>query len=284
MSIAIRPMLGIIATVLLASPAFANNNASVTSSTMVVQPTKKEGRIWSGFVNVSRSTSLYDFQDGTRKDGIDYMTRLNLKLSSDYSVRVQGGYSQDLNYPESNDFSDTSVNLQRAPKEVGQTFLIGYRVGTGIPTSKDSHTRQNLLGSLSTGLNVLINPDRLITGLEVAGGLSAGRNFHQYETALDGRVNTQYSSSQTLSLSYSFQSGISLSAEFIHRNTWSYENVMRTSFEMSQELGYQLNPTWALAVGHSNSGSTLKPNGSDSNIQVMDDNNSLVYGSFTAIF
>ncbi|WP_415063358.1 hypothetical protein [Bdellovibrio sp.] len=284
MSIAIRPMLGIVATILLASSAFANNNASVTSSTMVVQPAKKEGRIWSGFVNVSRSTSLYDFQDSSRKDGVDYMTRLNLKLSDSYSLRVQGGYSQDLNYPESNDFSDTSLNLQRVPKEAGRYLLIGYRVGTGIPTSKDSHTRQNLLGSLSTGLNIVVNPDRLMTGFEVAGGLSVGRNFHQYETALDGRVNTQYSSSQTLSLSYNFTSGISLSAEFLHKNTWSYQNVMRDSFEMSQELGYQLNPTWAIAVGHSNSGSTLKPNGSDSNVQFVDDNNSLIYGSVTAIF
>ncbi|WP_295899448.1 hypothetical protein [uncultured Bdellovibrio sp.] len=283
MSFAIRPLLGILATVLLAGPAFANNNASVTSSLVVQQP-KKEGRLWSGYINVGRSASLYDFKDGSRKDGMDYALRFNLKASDNYTVRIQGGYSQDLKYPESDDFSDTSVSVIRSPFEMGSTFLLGYRIGAVVPTSKDSHVRQNLTTSVSTALNVIVNPDRLITGFDVSGSISAARNIHQYETALDGRVNTQYSSNQSLSLSYSWESGVSLSADFLHRNTWSYQNVMRDSFEMSQELGYQFNPTWAFAVGHTNSGSTLKPNGSDSNVQFIDENNSLVYASMTVIF
>ncbi len=283
MSFSIRPLIAVLVSALFAGPAYANNNASVTSSLVIQQP-KKEGRRWSGFINASRSTSLYNFEDGTKRDGMDYSARLNFKISNEYSLRVQGGYSQDLNYPETNDFSDTSVNLQRAPVAFGKNFLIGYRVGAGIPTSKDSHTRQNLLLSTSAALNIMINPDRLIPGFEVASSISAGRNFHQYETAIDGRVNTQYSSNQTLSLSYGFNSGISISADFLHRNTWSYQNVMRDSFEMTQELGYQLNPTWAFAIGHTNSGSTLKPNGSDSNVQIVDEKSSLVYASTTVIF
>lgn len=282
MTFSIRPIIGILATLFLASQAFAN--ASVTSSTTVIQQPKKEGRSWSGFANVSRSSSLYDFQDGNRRDGVDVMARLNFKLSDKLSLRAQGGYSQDLKYPETSDFSDTSLSLQTAPAEMGSYVLLGYKLGMGIPTSKDSHTRQNLLGSVSTGMNIIVNPDRLITGLEIAGGIGFGKNFHQYETALDGRVNTSYSSTQSLSLSYSFESGLSLSADFMHRNTWSYQDVMRDSFEMSQELGYQISQTLAVAAGHSNSGSTLKPNGSDSNVQVFDDNNSVVYASATVIF
>lgn len=283
MSFAIRPLIGILATVLLAGPAFANNNASVTSSLVVQQP-KKEGRLWSGYVNVSRSTSLVDFKDGSRRDGMDYSLRFNLKINDKFTARVQGGYSQDLKYPETNDWSDTSLSISRSPFELGTNFLIGYRVGLTAPTSKDSHTRQNLLTSVSSSLNVIVNPDRLITGLDLSGSISAARNIHQYETALDGRVNTQYSSNQSVSIAYSWESGASLSADFMHRNTWSYQNVMRDSFELSQELGYQFNPTWAVAVGHTNGGSTLRPNGSDSNVQIMDENNSLVYGSMTVIF
>lgn len=280
MSVSIRPIIGFLSTILLATQVYAN--ASVTSSAS--QPLQKDASSWSGFVNMSRSSSLYDFSDGTRRDGMDYMARLSLKINDTYSLRAQGGYSQDLKYPETNDFSDIAINLSRAPVLFGKTFLLGYRVGLGIPTSKDSHIRQNLLGSVSTGLNVLVNSDRLIPGLEISGALSLGRNFHQYETALDGRVNTQYSSTQSISIGYSFKSDISLSAEFMHRNTWSYQNIMRDSFEMSQEVGYQINPTWSVAAGHSNSGATLKPNGSDSNIQVVDDSNSVVYASTTLLF
>lgn len=282
MTFSMRPIIGFLTTALLAGPAFANTAA--TSSTTATKPIQKTTRMWSGSANISRSSSLYDFGDGSRRDGMDYMANLKLKINDAFSLSAQGGYSQDLKFPESNDFSDTSIGLQRAPREIGKTFLLGYRAGLGIPTSKDSHTRQNLLASASTGINIIINPNRLITGLEIAGSLGVGRNFHQFETALDGKVNTQYSASQSLSLSYGFASGIALAAEFKQKNTWSYQDVMRHSFEMAQEVSYQINPAWAVSGGHSNSGSTLKPNGSDSNIQVIDDNNSVLYIATTALF
>ncbi len=156
--------------------------------------------------------------------------------------------------------------------EIGKTFLLAYRVTGGLPTSKYSHDGQSLQGSLNTSVTVLVNPDRLMTGFEMSAALAVGRNFHEMETAYDGSVNTQYSSSQSLSLSYSFESGISLSTDFLHRNAWSYQNSMKDGFEMSQELGYQINSTWAAAIGHTNSGSSLKPNGTDSNVQLINEN------------
>lgn len=277
-----RLVLGLLATFLVTGKVFAN--ASVTSSVATVQQPKKEGRAWSGFFNVSRSTSLYDFSDGSARDGLDSMVRVNLKINSQYSLRAQGGYSQDLNYPEANDFSDTALNLVQSPAKWGKYLLGGFRLGLGIPTSKDSHVRQNLYASVSTGITLIVNPELLANGLEIAGSLSLGKNFHQYETALDGKVNTQYSTSQGLSLGYNFASGLSLSANLMQKNTWSYQNVVRHSFDISEELSYQINSTWAASLGHSNSGSTLRPNGSDSNIQFFNDNNSIVYASTTIIF
>lgn len=279
----VRSILGILTASLVAPAAWANYNSVATTSVVSMQAPKKEGRIWSGFFNASRSTSLVDFQDGSRRDGADYLLRLNFKLNSDFSVRLQGGYSQDLNYPETNDFTDTSLSVVRSPM-AGKYIMLGYRGAASIPTSKDSHKRQSLKTSLSTGLLGMINPDRLIPGLDINGALNVGRNIHEYETALDGRVNTQYSSSQTLGISYSFKYGLSVSAEFLHRNIWSYQNVMRDSFEMSQELGWQMNSFLSVAIGHTNSGSTLKANAMDSNVQILDENTSLLYGSLTATF
>ncbi|WP_374029170.1 hypothetical protein [Bdellovibrio bacteriovorus] len=282
MSLAMRPILGFLTTVLLASQVFAN--AAVNSSTAVVQQPKKEGRIWSGFFSASRSTNLYDFNDGTRRDGMDYSTRLNVKLGKNYSLRFQGGYSQDLKEPEYDDFSDISTTLQRSPFDLTKSLMMNYRVAATVPVSKDSRIRTNLITSLSTGVTFIINPDRLISGLDITGGLSVARSFHRYETALNGPVNTQYSSNQSFSVSYSFNSGVYVSADFLHRNTWSYQDVMRDSFDISQEIGYEINPTFTVAAGHSNSGSTLRPNGQDSAVDIVDENNSVVYGSLTVVF
>ncbi len=284
MPFSIRPLIGFLVTAMLAVTAFANNNATVTSGTSVIQPPKKEGRRWSGFVNSSYSTNLIDHQDGSGSDYVYYMARFNLKLTSKYSLSVQGGYGNDLKYPENDDFTNSSVTLQRSPFALGKRFLSNWRVGAVAPTSKEAHKRQNMISGLSTGGNLIINPDYLIAGLEIVGSLSLTRYFHQYETAINGSVNTQYSSSQGLSASYSFKSGVSLSATFTHMNTWSYQNVMRNSFDFSQEIAYEINPTFSVATGHTNSGSTLRANGTDSNIKIYDEESSLIYGSLTVVF
>lgn len=281
---AIRPLIGFVITALMAAPAFANNNASPTSATSIMQAPKKEGRRWSGFINASRSTNLVNHEDGSQTDAVDYLTRLNLKLTNNYSVRVQGGYSQDLKDSENNDFSNTTISLRRSPFDLNNIFKSTYRIGMIAPTSKDAYKRQNLLTGVTVGTDLIINPDRLISGFEIMGSINLTRNIHQYETALDGAVNTQYSSSQVVSMSYSFESGISISADFTHLNTWSYQNVMRDSFDFSQELGYEINPTFSIAAGHSNSGSSLKPNGTDSNVSLMDENSSIIYASGTIVF
>lgn len=285
MLLAMRPLAGVLAMVLMASLAFANNNNnSAITSSLNIQAPKKETSRWSGFVNVSRSTSVNDFKDGSRKDGMDYLGRAIYKVGDNYTLMGQAGYSQDMKYPESDDFSDTSLNLNRRAVEFGKTFLIGYRVGATAPTSKDSAKRQSLISAVSTGFNVAINPARLITGLAVKGSLSLGRNIHTYETALDGKVNNQYSSSQMLSVEYEFTSGITLSSEFVHKNAWTYQGGMRDAFETTQEVGYQLNPTFAFGLGHTNSGATLRPNGSDYSTQIYDENTSMFYGSVTVLF
>lgn len=281
---AIRPLAGFLGIVLLASTVWANNNNAVVTSSLTIQEPKKEGRRWSGFADISRSTSLYDFQDGSRRDGMDYSMRLNYKISNLHAVRLQGGYSQDLNYPESDDFADSSLGFLRVPTPMGDSVSIGYTVSAVIPTSKESKKGQNLQTAVSGAINLAVNPDKLITGLSINGALSVGRNFHEYETTLSGRVNNQYSSRQTLMISYGFLSSLSLSATFSHRNAWSYQNVMRDSFEFAQDFSYQVNPTWSVTLGHTNSGSTLKPNGFASNVELFNENNSIAYGSLTVIF
>jgi hypothetical protein len=96
--------------------------------------------------------------------------------------------------------------------------------------------------------------------------------------------NFTYSSSQTLALSYEWPVGISISATLVHRNALTYQSNIRESFEISEELGYEINKTFSVAVGHTNSGNALKANGVDSNIQLMDENSSMVYASGTMSF
>lgn len=269
---------------LLLSSSLALANAAINSSTTLVQRPKKDTTIWSGFIVGSRSTGLYDYQDGTRNDSMDYTLRVNANLSKNYSLRMDTGYSQDLKDTEKDSMADTLVTFRRAPINLGKTFLFAYNLGGTAPTSKDSSKRQNLQGSARAGIVLAINPDRLVKGFAVAGFATLSRNFHEYETDVMGRVMNQYSGTQALTISYDFPVGISLTLDMTHMNALSYQGVLKETYQISQDISYQFNPTFAAAIGHSNSGNALRPNGQDYSYNVYDENSSVVYASATMIF
>ncbi|MGE5086973.1 MAG: hypothetical protein ACM3MG_11775 [Bacillota bacterium] len=260
-----------------------NQNAAFNSSTMRAEQASEFPMV-SGFIQASRSTNLYDFQDGTRQDGMDYIARVNINLTKIHLIRIDGGYTQSMTNPEMSDWNDTSISFRKNPTLISWPVLLGYSVGGVIPTSKDSYKRQNSIASATTSLTAAINPSVLKPGVSVTGILSFAKNFHEYETDINGKVLNQYTSSQILSLSYEWPARISISANLVHRNALTYQNNIRESFEISEELGYDINKRFSVALGHSNSGNALKPNGVDSNIQVMDENSSVIYASGTMTF
>jgi hypothetical protein len=267
---------------LCSSLAFAN--AAVNSSTSLVQRPKKDTSIWSGFLVASRSTGLYDFEDGTRADNMDYTLRINANVTTNCSLRVDTGFTQDLKDSEKNTMADTLFTVRRAPINLGKTFLFTYNLGGTAPTSKDSSKRQNMQGSARGGIVLAINPDRLVKGFSVAGLATLSRNFHEYETDVTGKVLNEYSSTQALTVSYDFPIGISLSADFTHLNALSYQGSMKENYQITEDISYQFNSTISASIGHSNSGNALRPNGQDYSYNVYDENSSVVYASTTLVF
>lgn len=266
-----------------ASSALANS--TILNAQIGGQKPKKDNRLWSGFLNMSASTGLYDFEDGTRYDGISYMGRLNFKTGAYSNINMQGGYATSVQYPERNDFTDTTVAFQKLPTPVNSFLSLGYRLGVGLPSSKDSRVRQNLMMSTSASLSFLINssylPSKRMSLFLVS---SAGKNIHEYDTDINGNVNMSHSANQMIALGYGITDRMAFSFNMTYRARWSYQNVMREAFDLSQELSYAVARSISLAVGHSNSGSILAANGQDSNVKLMNENSSIVYASGTYIF
>lgn len=256
--------------------------STLTTTTNAPEGPKPAQPLVSGSFAVYRNTSLYDFQDGTRRDSADYVLKMGLKITPDYSLSVQGGYSQDLHHSEYDDFGDTSVSLGRKAIPLGLYVLLSPSITAIVPTSKMSHTVQNLESAYRVGasfsLNPVVNPN-LVLGL----GLSGGQNFHQYDTDINGNVLNQYSFNQTLIAGYNL-GNFSLSAIYIHKNAWTYQHTLKEAFEHYEEIGYGVNNSLAVAIGHSNGGSALKANGSDSNLALINENDSMVYGALTLMF
>ena len=268
------------------------NNKVVISADQLPLEVEKGTYDFGATVLVSRGTSLYDFQDGTRKDASDYMIIPTLAMSyGTFSSKIS--YSQDLhdNSPGTSDWNDSSVTFALKPIQWqwAPPYIITMTptISIIIPLNERTIKRDQLQTALSSGISFGISPDGIAQARDGAWnfalGLTAGRAFHSYDVDINGSALNKYSSNQTLNLGYTYKS-ISLSTEYIHKTRWTYQNNVRDSFEWSQEIGYSITENFSVAAGHSNGGSGLKANATESNFSLVNDNDSTVYGQLAVSF
>lgn len=249
-------------------------------------------------MQISRSTSLYDHQDASRSDGVDYLVMPQMAFGFG-SVKAKIVYSQNLHEdgntydgtPSASDLGDIAVTFAKTPYKwlwsAPYVTTLTPFASAVIPASKNSTKRDELKTALSVGASFGIIPDGIAPAKDGAWsfaiGLTAGRNFHSYETDINGKVLNRYSSNQTLNLGYSYKD-FSFGIEFINKSRWTYEGNVRNAYEHSEEIGYNINDNFNVAIGHSNGGSGLKANGVDSNLELVNENDSSVYATLGLSF
>ena len=271
----------------------ALNNKVVMSADQAIKIEEKNpGKKFSAAIAISRGRSLVDFQDGSRQDSMEYLFIPSYKLSVG-SISSKLSYAQDLkdDSPEASTISDASITFVKTPLkwEWSPPYILTLTptLTAIIPLSRTSIKRDQLQTALIAGVSFAIIPDGLYkkTGFSLAIGLTAGRNFHQYEESLNGSVIlNQYSSNQTLNLGYTYDQ-FSVGIEYIHRSRFTYQNTPKDSFALSQEIGYAINDTFSVAIGHSNEAlSGLEANGSEPSLKFINENTSTVYAQLGISF
>ncbi len=265
---------------LLSGGAWAQGSSS-TQQTAVVIP--KVEKTWSTSASLSKATSLNNYQDGTQTESVDSLVTASYKIFKNYSLSTLVTYSNDLRKPEISDWSDTPIILAPSSWAISRTFKFSPSFFIVAPTSKDSRVRQSMQVAAGAGLGFGFNAGILIPGLTLGTSLSLSRLFHEYETALDGKVNSQYSSKQSISGVYSLKK-FSLTLEVLHRNSMTYQGNLKEAFEHTEELGFAVSDHFSLAIGHGLHGSVYKANAQDTNLSLINENDSKVYGAVSAIF
>ncbi len=259
--------------VLLASavPAFAQ--PSIASKTVVPAPQSFHFKL-----AISRSSSLVDFKDGTRSDSMDY--EFSPSYKTEYgTAKASLTFSQDLrNKQNGSDAGDIPLAFDFKPFSKGW-FLSATSL---VPVSKKSVKKDELQTALGGKVTYIYSPPGG-EGFSFASSVSLSQNFHSYEEDINGAILNKYASNQLFSLGYSLKSW-SLSFTGINRTRMTYQSSVRSTFELIEEIEYTVNDGIALALGHTNSGSPLKPNGVDSNIELVNEETSMIYGSLTLVY
>jgi hypothetical protein len=254
---------------------------------------KKDKKIVSGGIEVSRSTSLYNFQDGTKSD--DISLSLAATLTTDIGkFSFLESYAKDLNNEEStrDGFSDLAISYSNGAIDWDWSppyvLTMTPSVKVILPISEVSVKRDQLQTAVSGGLSFGIRPDSL--GAQQDGAwnttvsVTAGRSFHTYKENIHGDILNLYSSNQGLTLGYTI-SDFGFTFNYTNMSRWTYDGNIKQFYVMSQEISYSINEQFNMAIGHTNAlVSVLKQNGFESNVQVIDENNSAVYLNLGATF
>ncbi len=279
----LAPTVVMLASINMASAMTSANTQTATSTTAFpVQVIPPLSAAFSFGLSLTRSTSLVDFQDGSRSDTLDYIFNPSMKTSFG-SFATSLAYSQNLRdqYDSiGSDWSDTPLIFTFNPKTftwLERNAKLKYSVTAVLPMSQYSVKKDQLQTALSGKIAFSLMPADG-NGFGFISGISLGRNFHSYEEDINGNVLNQYSSNQNVGISYSYNDW-SLSADFVNRTRWTYKNSVKSTFEMSEKIGYSINPSFSASVGHTNSGATLKANGADSNVDLYNENTSIVYAT-----
>jgi hypothetical protein len=291
--------------ILLSNFAFASEGTQTSTSTtnsantptVTLQPgivtTKKASSStptaspFSALFSISRSVSLIDFEDGTRSDSIEFLFAPSWAFSFG-KISTKLTYAKDNRDEEStsNGFADTPLtfSFKGTPVYLLSAYdsKISYSTTAVIPASKISTKKDQLQTAISGSIGFGLTPKNG-EGFSILTSISLGRNFHAYEEDINGNVLNQYSSNQALSLAYAVGDW-SLGVDYLHRTRWTYRGNIKTAFALGQEIGYGINKNISVAMGHTNEGSTLRPNGTDSNIDIFNENSSTIYGTLNITY
>ena len=244
-----------------------------------------EDKIVTGSVGIAHSQSMIDHRDGNRGESRSVIMSVNTKTNSQWNIMTRVSFQDNPREVNSltNGFSDLGFSIGKQPVELADWVKGSYSFSTMLPTSKYSSEFQGLQTSIGANYRFALTPVVLAKGFDFSLSLGASRNFHQYETDKSGRVLNEYSTRETLSGSYSYKN-FTFSADIMLRHGFSYNGRVSQAFEHSQEIGYSITPRWGVSLGHTNSGSWFRPNGQDSNLKLIDENNSIIYGSTSLTF
>jgi hypothetical protein len=89
---------------------------------------------------------------------------------------------------------------------------------------------------------------------------------------------------QSAALAVEINKRVSLTSTNRFISNIAYSGTLKSSFELAQDIGYQVNDNVSVSVGHSNSGDTLKSDAKSSNVDLINENTSTLSAGVEVVY
>ncbi len=261
-----------------AAPATTAVPGKTTAATAPGVPPQPLEKPFSVSGNVGVSTNLRKFDEADKDTESSLWIIPAYKFTELYSTNVRVIIKKNLENDRETSLENTRVTLARKAITLNPVLELGPMVSGVLPTSETSRKKDSFKGALQ--IRPILNADLSPLGLKNLGAyyqISFSRNFHTYTTDRTGESNAQYSLAHLFGLSYGITEKLKINFDGDTIARWSYNGDITNAFDASEELEYQINPTFSAVAGHSNSGNAFKENGTDSNLSLYNGASSTVY-------
>jgi len=239
--------------------------------------------------NLEVANSLHEMQAAEHTSDATLLIDGSYSLSDTTKLGLRLKATQMLENEMETTFGDTQISASRKGITLNPFLTLTPKLAMTLPSSKASRLGDSLMiaTSLQPKLETAfthLGDQSPLSPLKITQSLSLTKNFHTFDTSLEGKANSTVSISYNLIAAYSLSDKWEISASALRGWGNTYHGHWKNNFELSEELSYSPTDKISLAVGHANGGAAYKENGTDSNIRIFNPNDSTVYGSLSVSY
>ncbi|MBL7716244.1 MAG: hypothetical protein JNL01_12335 [Bdellovibrionales bacterium] len=220
---------------------------------------------------------------------------MNYKLADRWSVVALLEITKQLNGDGRTRIANPDVRLYRRAGEFGKSYsdpdgdgpgkakerkAFGILLGPSVqlPANYDSIVNENFMFGLSASARLTF--DTTPYGLKGFGGfydLAIAKQFHRYDTSVDGRSLVPVKIKQSAIFGYDLTKRWSLFFTAGVSTGWTYNGHVTSSYGTSQEVDFQISEALQVGLGHQIADNLLSLNGQDFNFALYSTRASSIY-------
>lgn len=253
-----------------------------------IDPNKKKS-ILDNFNSRISALGRSDFKETseeTKYVGSQLNFGVGYRLSSRDSLFLNSTMFKELdnNYDES--FFDSRLTFTRAGVLKYKNMTVNMGLIGIVPVSERSIKRDRLRTAFEISPTAIFDMSATLPGLTLIYIPRVRKNFHEFETDINGRNLTEYSMLNILVGSYAVNEKISISSTLVYVLSRSYVGSNNDpSYFTAQDITYAFNRTYSASVGIETGGQVRAlERGEDENIEIFNADTTQFYAGFNLNF
>lgn len=244
------------------------NSVNVNSATSEI---KKESAL-SLSLDASTSSDLEEeaSSTSTRSSALD--ATLSYKFSENFKLGINQSVTQKTTGLQETTFSNTALIATFKKFAVNNDLSLIPSARVFLPTNKSDREDASLQGAASARLTAI----QKLNAISLTGYIDGLVNSHKFETKADRSANLSNRLRLLVSAELAVTDKISVSGTAFYQAGRTYEDALRTAFSLSQDISYSFTEKTSVYFSHTNDGSALEANGTDSSIDIADNRESVL--------